>query len=176
MSNEITPNENVDDDIDSLLSGYNTQLKEQPDNIETETVQTETVNTEIPNPNAWQGDLNYFQTGSKAGQLKKKSKHHEPPKENMQISGTLIDGALFIMLIDLLFPLIIVMINNNFTKSRVNVEDLQLSEKQKKDLSPVADEAAKYLTLQGNPVWMLAIAMTGIYGINFMAAKQSAKR
>jgi hypothetical protein len=179
MSNETTV-ENNDEDIDLLLSGYNKQLTEEPETEEVETdEESEQENTTSQTPPSgqsveWRGNPNYFQTGKKAGQLKKQAQHHAPPKQEMEISGTLIDGALFIMLIDLLFPMLITLANNNLSATKIDVEDLQLSTKQKNDLQPIADQVVKYLTLKANPVWLLTIAMAGIYGINTMAARQVA--
>ncbi len=162
------------EDLDALLAGYNKSL----------TVDEEKTSTETPIQNAevvssqpvtWQGNPAYFQTGKKAGQLKPNMKHKAPMVESAEISGTLIDGALFIMLIDLLVPMLITIANNKFSDTEIDIEDLQLSEKQKKDLSPLADEVVKKLSIEGHPVTMLVLGMAGIYGINFMAARQNAK-
>jgi|SRR6185369_10026513 len=178
MSEIANTSESNDNDIDSLLADYNKELTEEKEVIseDEESEQENTISQTPPSGQSveWRGNPNYFQTGKKAGQLKKQAQHHAPPKEEMEISGTLIDGALFIMLIDLLFPLLITVANNNFSKVKIEVEDLQLSTKQKNDLQPIADQVVKYLTLKANPIWLLAIAMTGIYGINTMAARQVA--
>lgn len=176
------------DELDDLLESYkNTSMvieedkQDEENEIDNEGGETshESAGTSTEaspsQPVNWQGNPAYYQSGKKQGQLKKNMAHKSPPKEEMEISGTLIDGALFIMLVDLLFPMLITMANNNFTKTKIDVEDLQLSEKQKKDLTPISNEVVKHLTLNANPVWLMVIAMSGIYGINFMAAKQAAK-
>jgi len=170
---------NEPDEIDALLADYNSGLTE-----ESETPNHTEQEEEIPiTPEAlenksgsdWVGNPAYYQTGNKAGQLRPSQKHKAPPPEKMELQGSsLIDGALFIMLIDMLFPLIITALNNKFTDSKIKLEDLQLNDKQKKDLTPVADEVIKKLSLQANPIWLLVIAMSGIYGINYMAAKSAA--
>lgn len=186
------------DELDDLLSEYNNNLTEIPEENEqqeetnTATERSNNVSTdsndkrpisentsEPVSESVWRNNPLYYQTGQKQGQLrptaKKQAEKNAPPKEVMEISGTLIDGALFIMLIDLLFPLAITFLNNKASKAKIKVEDLQLTEKQKRDLQPVSDEVVKYLMLRANPIWLMAIAMTGIYGINFMAAKSAAE-
>lgn len=172
------PQSNTLDELDASLSEYTRNIEPEtdtgPDNEENP---NQTDNTESsqagPAPfSTWHGNPMYFQRGAKKGT----KKPNYTPKETMEISGSLIDGALFLMLIDLVIPLLITMLNNNFATTQIKVEDLQMTEKQKRDLTPVADQAARYLTLKMNPVWLLCICMAGIYGLNFMAAKLTAKK
>jgi hypothetical protein len=174
---EVKTRATTSDDIDELLSGYNQSLLISEDKApETESNNSATPETSVSNtPTDWRNNPAYFQTGKKAGMLRPSMKHKAPMAEEGEISGTLIDGALFIMLIDLLVPMLITIANNKFTDDEIDIEDLQLSDKQKKDLSPLADEVVKRLSIQGHPVTMLFLGMAGIYGINYMAAKQNAK-
>lgn len=169
---------NEADEIDVLLNEYNSGLTEEnesPAHTEDEQEEAPASNEQPKEPVDWRGNPAYYQTGNKAGQLRPSMKHKAPSPEKMELQGSsLIDGALFIMLIDMLFPLIITALNNKFTDSKIKLEDLQLNDKQKKDLTPVADEVIKKLSLQANPIWLLVIAMSGIYGINYMAAKSAA--
>lgn len=91
--------------------------------------------------------------------------------ENANISGMLIDGALFLTLIDLIFPLIISIINNRFTDDKINPEQLQMTKEQKNQLTPVCDKVMNQLSISGNPMVILLLGMFAVYGLNFMAAK-----
>lgn len=163
------------DDIDAMLSDYKQRYKE----TESTPIETVTNNqqpatptdptTATANPNAWIGDKRYFQRGAKMGQLKPAFKHHEPAPEKMEISGSLIDAGLFLMLIDMIFPLIITVMNNKFNDTKIKVEDLQLSDKQKRDLEPIAEQVIKQLSVSADPKWLLLGSLAGIYGINYMA-------
>lgn len=182
-----------DDELDELLNSYNSEFDEKPNDNQLDesdksdrTGDSETIRdgnnegNETPSnkgdSNSWQGNPAYYQSGKKQGKLKPSMKHRGPAKEKMEISGSLIDGALFIMLIDMLLPLLITVANNQLSKDKIDIEDLQLTEKQKKDLAPISDEVVKKLSMEANPVWLLIIAMGGIYGINFMVAKQASKK
>jgi len=184
---EETSNETVAasevDDLDAALAGYKSAIDVEPDPEET----VETKDTPVSQPtnnepktvstegSDWRGNPLYYQSGKKVGQLRKTMSHHAPPKEEMTISGTLISGAMFIMLTDMLIPMLFTFANNSMSKKQIKVDDLQMSEKQKKDLEPVGNEVVKYLMLRANPIWLYLIATIGIYGINLLAARQKAK-
>jgi len=186
MTDNIEEVENkVDvDDIDSLLESYKSKtLVEKPSNEDIENSESEKVTpnahepataTANTDPNAWRGNPAYFQTGKKAGQLRPMAKGNgtginEKQIDEMSISGSLIDGGLFLMLVDMIFPLIIVVANNKFNDTKIKVDDLQLTERQKKDLTPVATEVIKQLSISADPKWLLLGSLLGIYGINNMA-------
>jgi len=170
------------DDLDAALAGYKSAIEIEPEPEEEQTEETpvsqpannepKTVATESSD---WRGNPLYYQSGKKAGQLRKAMSHKAPPKEEMTISGTLISGAMFIMLTDMLIPMLFTFANNSMSKKQIKVDDLQMTEKQKKDLEPVGNEVVKYLLLRANPVWLYLIATIGIYGINLLAARQKAK-
>lgn len=177
MNDELKQPTEVDE-IDALLNEYNEGLKVNESDY-TNTEAEETIEPSAPiessTPIDWRGNPAYYQKGQKAGQLRPSMKRFGNPPDKMELQGSsLIDGALFIMLIDMLFPLIITALNNKLTKSKIKLEDLQLNDKQKKDLSPIADEVVKKMSLSMNPIYLLLIAMSGIYGINYMAAKSAA--
>lgn len=180
-SDSTALNDSVEmDDLDRELSKYQKQLdinesETDSDDSGAQNSDTNTANEKGGSTN-WQGNPAYFQTGKKAGTLRPSMSHKAPAKETMEISGTLIDGAMFIMLVDMLFPLLIVVANNKMSKTQIEIEDIQLSEKQKKDLAPLADEVCKQLTLQANPAFLLLVGLGGIYGINFMVAKKVAEK
>lgn len=91
-----------------------------------------------------------------------------------QIEGeALISGALMLMLIDLALPNLISFANNKFNKKgkKIKASDLQMTEEQRRDLEPLADQVAKEMMLKASPLSVLIISMIGIYGINFMMLK-----
>jgi hypothetical protein len=170
-------------DLDSLLSEYKDNFTENENIEQIESansepngeVHTEAGENKSVDANVWRNNPLYYQTGKKAGQLRKLAKKDTDTPAEMEISGSLIDGAMFIMLIDLLFPLAITFFNNKVSDVKINADDLQLSEKQKKDLTPIADNVVKQLTIKADPAWLLFIAMTGMYGFNFLSAKTLAE-
>lgn len=91
-----------------------------------------------------------------------------PPPPPAALSGAIIDGALFLLMIDVLFPLLISVINNRFTDIKVNPEKLQLTEKQKRDLAPLADAVMKQVQLRGNPTVLLLLSLLGVYSVNLI--------
>lgn len=124
----------------------------------------------------------YFQSGAKKGQPRLRRPRttsqpvNTPPGKNPQqpgITGELITGALFLMLLDLLFPMLIAAINNKFSKTKIKAELLQLDAKQKSSLEPLANEVVKYINITGHPVALFLIAYCGIVGINFAAIKMA---
>jgi hypothetical protein len=116
----------------------------------------------------WKGDPRYYQTGKKAGQLRPVRLNKQP----VEISGNLIiSGALLLMFIDMVFPVLISLANNRINKkTQVKPEQLRLTEEQKTQLIPLADAAAKNITVTANPFAVLGVALFGMYGANFISA------
>jgi|GEM_PF-6611663 len=118
--------------------------------------------------------IEYYKTGKKAGQPKPNRAKpaytapviSSPVQQSSSVNGTLITGALFIMLIDLVMPALIAFINNQTTKVQIKASMLGLDDKQKKDFEKLADEAVKQLNIQANPMILLSISMGGIYMMN----------
>jgi hypothetical protein len=101
---------------------------------------------------------------------KSKKKVEAEPEQPVEMPS-MISGALLLLMIDLLIPNIIAFGNNKLSKEKIKASDLQLDNKQKKELEPIADEIAKTIALQGNPLTVLIVTLLGIYGINLMALK-----
>jgi hypothetical protein len=116
----------------------------------------------------WKGDPRYYQTGKKAGQLRPVRLNKQP----VEISGNLIiSGALLLMFIDMVFPVLISLANNRINKkTQVKPEQLRLTDEQKTQLIPLADAAAKNITVTANPFAVLGVALFGMYGANFISA------
>ena len=134
----------VNNEISELLSGYSEKII-------------------IDEPAAIQNEK------SKRG---RKPKNAQEPIQQIQESPV-ITGALMMMLIDLALPHLIAFANNKLNKKgkKIRASDLQMTNEQRKELEPVADQVAKEMMLQANPLTVLIISMIGIYGINFMMLK-----
>ena len=183
MSQETSEISNDVDDLDEALAGYQSAIEIEPEpipEVEEESNPVQETPSETTSPigtteGDWRGNPLYYQTGKKAGTLRKSLRHKSPPEKEMEISGTLISGAMFILLVDMLIPMLLTFANNSLSKKVINVEDIQMSSQQKKDLEPIGNEVVKYLTLRANPIWLMLIATTGIYGINLLAARAKTK-
>jgi hypothetical protein len=130
------------DEVEKLLSGY----------TEKATI-NEPLNT---------GDLNKKTRGRPKKEVSQENDSKIIP------DSALISGSLMLILIDLLIPNLIAFLNNRFSKKKIKALKLQMTDKQKEELSPVADAAAKQWMLQASPTSVLLVALLGIYGVNFM--------
>ena len=173
------------DDLAKFLSDYTEPMQVNPGAIP---VQPQTAiptggpsvpSGEIPHESVWKGNPNYFQRGKKKGTLRPSpnpiaiGSNWNPSPAPQTITGDIISGALLITLIDLLIPLLIVALNNQFSKQKIKAELLQMNEKQKSTLAPVCDSVARQINLTGNPVVILLVSLVGIYGMNFLMIKQA---
>lgn len=129
----------------------------------------------------WQGNPLYFQSGKKAGQLKplgnKPRLQYVKTEDVSTIDGELITGALFLTLIDLVFPLLISAAHNYFAakSGKIKPDDLMLTAEQKRQLSPIADKVVKQLKLSANPNTVLILTMAGLYGMQYAVARLELK-
>jgi hypothetical protein len=112
----------------------------------------------------------------------KKKRGRKPKGEQDQPTGQdpnnlvetpMLSGALLIMLIDLALPNLVCFANNKLDKKgkKIQAGALMMTEEQRKELEPVADQVAKEMSLKANPLVLLIVSMLGIYGINFMMLK-----
>lgn len=152
------------DDIAAILRGYKDV--------------TEKVTPINTNPAPSINPLDTYKSGKKAGQPRKPrvTATFTPDQNPGSLSGELLTGALFLTLVDLLFPIIICGINNRFTKDKIKASDLSLTEKQKKEIAPIADRVLKQINVQANPTLLLFLSMVGIYGANFAVAKMMSSK
>lgn len=122
---------------------------------------------------AWRGNLAYYQTGKKAGQLRPKplvSVAYKATPGDDELTGELIGGAMFITMIDLFLPGLFVLFNNWLVtdkKDMIKMSEMQLEESTIKRLEPVADKSLRRLKLRGDPTVWLIITMMGCYAIRF---------
>jgi hypothetical protein len=135
---------------------------------------TDAVNSEIFD--ILNGYTEKIQIDEPAAMQNEKSKRGRKSKqaEAQQIEpAPVITGALMMMLIDLALPHLLAFANNKLNKKgkKIKASDLQMTPEQRKELEPVADQVAKEMMIQANPLTVLIISMIGIYGINFMMIK-----
>lgn len=197
MTTLVDDKQNSMQDIDSFLSGYKSDMTilntpgntAQPNPALSQPV----INTINGLKDQWQGNPKYYQTGKKAGQLKASvtggntakpngstTQQSQPlPNTPANTTGTvqssLITGALFLIIVDVCIPFGVASINNWLSKDKIDSSKLQLTEKQRKDLEPLANEVVKYLNLNANPVVLFLIGYGGIVAMNFMLQKSLAK-
>jgi hypothetical protein len=101
------------------------------------------------------------------------TKQSEPfANTNVLPTNSIITGSLFITMVDLLLPMIMAFLHNKTSKKKIEASDLQLTEKQKKDLEPICNEVVKKISFGSDPVTMLIISLIGIYGFNLMALRK----
>ncbi len=100
-----------------------------------------------------------------------KEKLAEPAK----ISGIIIDGALGIMIIDLLLPLLIAYGNNALSKEKVDPKELKMKPDQKAEVKLILDKVLGSIDFNVHPGWALAIALPGVYAMNLFYAKMMKK-
>lgn len=175
-------------DIDDLLKEYDNAeltISKDPDpipptgNPQPQPIQQAQQQPTNLGPDDPSNPVYYYQSGKKKGQRrpnpKVKASYNPPPNQQVTISGQFITGALFLLLIDMLVPLLIGLLNDRFGKTSIDVKKLKLTPEQKRELEPVCDAVVKYINFTANPVILLLISLSGIYGLNFMALKQMAK-
>lgn len=93
------------------------------------------------------------------------------PQQPVKLSGMLVDGGLFLMLINLCLPLFFSVVNNFFSQDKINPEKLKLTKEQIKELDPVCDAAMKQASVTGNPVMLLLLGICTAMGMNYMIWK-----
>jgi hypothetical protein len=95
----------------------------------------------------------------------------QTPQEPPKLSGMLISGGLFLMLVNLCLPLFFAMCNNFLSKDKINPEHLKLTKEQIKELDPVCDAAMKQASITGNPIVLLFMGIFAAMGMNYMMWK-----
>ncbi len=166
------------DSMEDLLSGYSSPKTETPAPVNEQEAPPAEINQEQfatpPNPDAWIGDKRYYQRGAKAGQLRpggvRATYNHNATST---IPATmLINGALFLSVINFIIPLTIVTINNWVSpKEKMTLKDLRLTNEEKKEIDPLMDATLKQLNIQGNPLILLMITLTAAYSMKFIGKK-----
>lgn len=113
-----------------------------------------------------------YKTGKKAGQPKpNQGKAQQAPAAQPQVNSVLISGALFIMIVDFLLPVVIAFVHNKTNKNRIEPQAIKLTDQQKKEIEPLCDQVVKYLNLNANPLVLLMISLGGAYSMGYMAER-----
>lgn len=175
--NNPVPEEPTGDPLESFLKGYKDVIKEDTtaQQVVNDSVLSKPNTNEAVNQTVNKSDPNkFYQTGKKVGQPRperKPSLTYNKTVDQTSLSGDILTGALFITLIDLLIPMVLAGINNRFSKQKIKASDLFLTQRQKNELSPIADKVVKQFDFNGNPQALLIYSMIGIYGANFAMLK-----
>lgn len=171
------------DDLDAFLAGYKPASAQM---TVSEGAKPPTVNPALSKP--LENTIQYYKTGKKAGQPKPTKAPGtgsasgtpavtaSPVAQSGTVNSTLISGALFIMLVDLVLPMIIAFVNNQVSKTQIEASSLGLDDKQKKDFEKLADEVVKQFNLQANPAVILAVSMGGVYMMNVVLQRSLAEQ
>ncbi len=173
--------------LDDLMGQYQEPAK----SLEPEKNDTENSESSEQPKQEQTTDQNNTDTGAPYGRFVKGPKKGQPkPKpgsayqkaapvavdpNKASFSGTLIDGGLFLTMINLLFPMLIALGNNFFSDKKIDPKKLKLADDQIKELKPVAEKVLQQISVKGNPMLILCIGMVCAFGINFMAVKMDEK-
>lgn len=127
--------------------------------------------------------LLYYQSGKKKGQLRPSAKKQINKQEStIDVSvkdekrtiktDSVLTGMMLITIIDLIFPLVVTVMHNKFSKKvKIKVNDIKMSKTQQNQISDLADQVVQQLDIQANPVHMFFISLAGIYGLNVIEAR-----
>ncbi len=120
------------------------------------------------------------------GKPRKKPAKNSPPnvatasdlkdQETAKIeAGILIDGAMFLLLINMLVPLVLSSLNNYLAKDKIKPEQIELTKDQEKKFAPIVDKCMQGLMMTGDPKWVLFFGLATVFGMNYMMAKMNAE-
>ncbi len=90
-------------------------------------------------------------------------------------AGIMIDGAMFLMMVNMLIPLILSSVNNYFSKTKVKPEAIEMTEKQESKFAPLVDRCLRGIEMKGNPQSLLMFGLLTIFGVNFINARMEAE-
>lgn len=179
-------------DIQDILSGYKEPAKIEPLPVTEQTKPPQQqpeqpkVNEKFPGMPHWYGNPMYYQSGKKQGQIKPPPKNgtfkaafQQPqvsvnPETTILTADSIISGALFLTIINVLIPMLMAMVHNMVVKDKKKIiewEMLQIDAKAQKDLEGLAEKALKQIKIDANPVGILIFAMLGMYAMQFMTVK-----
>lgn len=133
------------------------------------------------NPAGSDPKLEYYVRGPKKGQLKpsKKNSGTSSPNSNVKPTSiqasTLLTGAMFITMIDLILPMGFCALHNwQFPDAKIDARDLKMKDYQRNELAPIADAVAREMNINASPVVLLLVGIVGIYGLNMMTLHNEA--
>lgn len=164
-------------DPSSLLSAYS---------VEKEVITQPTVDTDLPDepiPPHLDGEKppvpdgqRVYKTGKKAGQPRPDPKGPRMTYNNQPTTipaSMFVTGAMFLMVIDMVFPMLIVAGNNFVSDVKVKLEQVRITadKERKKEIEPLADATLKQLNIHGNPAAMLAFVMVTNWCWQLFAAR-----
>lgn len=106
--------------------------------------------------------------------VKVKKRRGRKKKETF-IAGEVINGILFLSIIDLFMPMVIRLLHELLdNKTKITPQQwkrLRLTEAQKKELEPIVDEFVKQFDITANPTVLFLASLAGLYSLNYMTLR-----
>lgn len=177
-------------DLNKLFSDYKEpaiieQEKQPIPPTQTTQPQQPQTNPNFPGAPVWYGNPLYYQSGKKQGQIKPPPKKgfaaafQQPqmsvnPETSIMTADSIISGAMFLAIINLLLPMGFALVNNLVVKDKrkmIDWELLQMDEKATKQLDTLASKALKSIKIDANPLGVFIFAVFGLYAMQFMTVK-----
>ena len=176
-------------DLQKLFGDYKEpaiiEPEKQPVNTTPEQPTQPQNNPAFPGAPFWYGNPLYYQSGKKQGQIKPPPKKgfaaafQQPqmsvnPETSVMTADSIITGAMFLAIINLLIPMGFALINNLVVKNKKKMIDwelLQMDEKATKQLDTLAGKALKSIKIDANPLGVFIFAVLGLYAMQFMTVK-----
>lgn len=131
------------------------------------------VNSDMQQNNEVENDNSYFDvlTGYTAEpeheneqpqqQTEQTQQQNEPEASTTGLNTSWVTGYILLLVLDVAIPNLLAFLI--FRKKKIDITKIQLTPKQLRELEPIADQAAKYLNLQINPLLVLIASMGAMY-------------
>jgi len=139
-------------------------IDDEPENTDFELDDAETIDSINANLSDYSEATDIKRETNPQPQQKKPTK-----KKAKFAKKTIISGYMMLLIIDLVFPNVLIFAYNRIKGTNLSATDLMLSSDQKSELEPLADEAAKSLSMEVNPMTLFLISMGTFYAANFFA-------
>lgn len=99
-----------------------------------------------------------------------------PPPQKPIFVGAVINGAIFITMIDIFVPMIITAIHNKVSKKKIKLQDLKLEKSVKSELEPLCNEVIRSMNIQMNPSVALLLTVITMYSTAWMTAVNKSEK
>jgi|SRR5882672_6670439 len=93
-----------------------------------------------------------------------------PQESKPLFVGAVINGAIFITIIDIFMPMIIAGVHNQFNENKIKPSDLKMPKETRSELEPLCNEVIKSMNIQMDPKWALLLTVVSMYGMSYMTA------
>lgn len=154
---EITENEQPENELDEREAAF-ARLESIPDETD-EPIKTFNVDENVQTVN-----------------VKKPRKPREKKNGSPEFSTFQVEGYMLLLLVDLILPSGIAFVFNMFEKDKskkIKASEITLNEKQREDITPIADAAAQSLSMKMNPLTAFFVMSSLSYAFNVFMLKES---